>query len=216
MIGKTYLEGKLQISGKVPVPAPSEVSKKSRQQVSSLLSAPLKRLTITDEGALVLPVSPQAYRQLPFQVTEVISTFLEGLSEEFSQEEETTPAVGVGGTTGANGSSPGTVDSGSGGPTSGSYEPGTLVGGREVILGSSWIIMKEAPCLTDGWQLLLGKHAPSGNKQVFLENARKAQRSLPGETYIGQGGLGSFKSADGAAPPVPRTGHTPPSMPTHL
>ena len=81
-LGRSYLDGKLRIPGKVPVVAPTSIEsgKKPRSLVSSLMTGPLKRLTLDNKGTLLLPRG-RALQELPFQLTDDVRTFLEALEK---------------------------------------------------------------------------------------------------------------------------------------
>ena len=97
--GKLYLEGRLVISGLTPVPDPGPPPAASgapnKAAITEMLGAPLKQLTIDDQGQLVVPALETWEKDdpsPPVPMTSELADYLKTLRAEFGSLPQATPA----------------------------------------------------------------------------------------------------------------------------
>ena len=83
IVARQYLSGSLKIEHRTPVPDPGEKPNKARKMVQSLLSQPLKILSINAQGELVVPVDRQLAEHYRCSLTEEMCAKFEELRAEF-------------------------------------------------------------------------------------------------------------------------------------
>ena len=183
-VGEAYLNGKLNIAGRRPVPAHVERSKMARAQIASLLPRPMAQLSINADGDLILPDRAN----IPVQITQSISSLLDELEEEFPQ-----PVVVVRTPTPAPTPAPGEPAAavGAGAAESGALLPaGTVINDRATLAGMGWSIVKESPSGVAEHFVVLAEHGAT--RQVFLENAKAGNSKIDCGAFVGKGGPGEF------------------------
>ena len=96
IVAQQYLSGSLKIEHRTPVPDPGEKPNKARKMVQSLLSQPMKILSINAQGELVVPVDKQLAEHYRCSLTEEMCAKFEELRAEFphkpdAADDEATP-----------------------------------------------------------------------------------------------------------------------------
>ena len=193
-IGLQYLDGKLHVSGRTPIPAPDD-RPIEQKATKDFLPTPLKHLSINVEGHLVLPT----LANLPVKPTPELVEVLEKLAQEFPQT--TTPTsdgcaggAGAGETTSTSGGSAASTSGGSAGTGEGTaLAPGTPYADRAALVAAGWNIVKESPTPDPRFTYLLASNA--GVKQIFFEN-KGDKADLGAGTYMGKGGAGHLIHED--------------------
>ena len=125
-----YLNGKLTVAGRTQLPAPVEPILLSRRDIHTLLPQPLKRLSINQDGDLVLP----SLDSCPVQVNQHLRDRFAELEKEFPQKQQ--PPASGGNPAPAGDPVP---------PTEQRLAPGTALENREGLFAAGWSTMKESP-----------------------------------------------------------------------
>ena len=132
-VGQGYLDGKLVIQGRGPVPTPAERTTLRRAQIASLLAKPLAQLTINGEGDLILPNRGN----IPVTMTQQLANYLEELEEEFPQPVAPAP-------TPTPNPSPNPNPNPAAAVGADLLPPGTEIADRATLAGLGWSIIKES------------------------------------------------------------------------
>ena len=115
------------------------------------------------------------------------------ITEEFPQPEE--PAIGgaAGGGAAAGGAAAGGAAVGTGAPQL--EAPGTQFATRAAFEAAGWKIVKQSPSAVEHVPLVLARKGDGdGLWHLFFENTTDSNIKIPGGTWVGKGGPGSFVS----------------------
>ena len=149
-IGKQYLNGKLTVAGRTPLPVPVEPTLLSRRDIHTLLPQPLKRLSINQDGDLVLP----SLDSCPVQVSQHLRDRFAELEKEFPQKQQ--PPASGGNPAPASGGNPAPAGDPVP-PTEQRLAPGTALENREGLFAAGWSTMKESPAPIENFTYILAK-----------------------------------------------------------
>ena len=191
-IGRMYLNGKLNVPGRTPLPVPVEPESLSRGSIQSLLPQPLKRLSVNADGDLVLP----SLDSCPVPVTQLIREQFSELALEFPQKQQ--PASGGNPAPKADPAPGGGSDPVPPAPADPRLAPGTVLENRAGLLAGGWTILKESPAPVENHMYVLAQK--TNVEQIFMENLSAENKSIDGGTFLGKGGPGGFGKSEELSP----------------
>jgi len=194
-IGRMYLNRKLNVPGRTPLPVPVEPEGLSRGSIQSLLPQPLRHLSVNADGDLVLP----SLDSCPVPVTQLIREQFSELALEFPQKQQPasggnpapTPAPAPGGPAPA----PGPVPPA---PVDLRLAPGTVLENRAGLLAGGWTILKESPAPVEDHMYVLAQK--TNVEQIFIENLSAENKTVDVGTFLGKGGPGGFGRSEDLSP----------------
>ena len=220
--GHMYVEKKYKMGEREPVPDPGPEPLRNKALVQSLLPGPMKVLTLSSEGKLLIPSDEELFSPLKITPTEELSDLLSQLRTEF-------PQVSSGAKRSAAVSA---VNSDSGGPSPGKRPRltaaemwaqnveeegaeagelpavattveskvvvGTLADNRGHLEGLYKETVLASAVVSGNLHLVLtapAENAPEGaTHRLWLENVGATNLAVLPNTFIGRGGAGAFLS----------------------
>ena len=198
-LGTHYLSGKLQLDGHVPVPAPGPKTMKSRRLLSSLLTTPLKNLTMDKEGRLLIPDDRELERFCPVQLPAEASQRLAEWRAKYPRPKIEESAIGDPQPAGTAGTAGTSIPAGTTIPAGTAIPAGTVKQNKDEVSAIGHTIVKAislpegSPTSLKELQLVLANTA-SGCKRVWLHVSGTKDLVIPVGTMLGRGGNGTFVS----------------------
>ena len=206
-LGKLYLQRKLSVPGHTPVPAPGAIPRKSRKMVRAIMGAPMRVLSLSQEGQLLIPDDSEISRLCP-------QASSDELAEQFAKwrvqyprpapESETAAAPNAAeGAPGANATSAqaaGAANGASGEGDGETAETGTIMANQEMVenkLGETVVKRNTLPPVPmpvyKKHEIVLCRKKCGGHRP-WLVNLTDQGTVLPTGTYLGLAGPGQFIS----------------------
>ena len=200
-LGKLYLQNKLQIPGHNPVAAPGDVPRKTRKMVRALMGAPLRVLSLSGDGGLLLPDPVDVLRMCPEdEQGPIVAQFAKWRAKYptiSDAHDATETADGVSAETATAGA--GSADDALA-AASAAIKAGAIVEGQKHVeksLGETIVKQEKMPpmqgAMYNKLQMVLCAK-PGGGHRIWLANTSEQPLAVPTGTYLGQAGPGAFVS----------------------